>query len=63
MAPDADLVALKVLDKDGKGSISNIIAALDWVGHNAKAFNIKVVNVSAGSGVTESLDGSAHARG
>ena len=54
MAPDADLVALKVLDKDGKGSISNIIAALDWVGHNAKAFNIKVVNVSAGAGVTES---------
>jgi serine protease AprX len=54
MAPDADLVALKVLDKDGKGSISTIIAALDWVGHNAKTFNIKVVNVSAGSGVTES---------
>ena len=32
MAPDAALVALKVLDKDGKGTISNIIAALDWVG-------------------------------
>src|SRR6476620_3033365 len=54
MAPDADLVALKVLDKNGKGSISGIIAALDWVNKNAAAFNIKVVNVSAGAGVTES---------
>src|SRR5262245_1265273 len=54
MAPDADLIALKVLDKNGQGSISNIIAALDWVSKNATAFNIKVVNVSAGAGVTES---------
>jgi len=54
IAPDADLVALKVIDKDGKGSISNIIAALDWVGRNATTYNIKVVNVSAGAGVSES---------
>ena len=31
IAPEASLVSLKVLDKDGKGTISNIIAALDWV--------------------------------
>jgi serine protease AprX len=54
MAPEASLVALKVLDKDGKGTISNIIAALDWVVANAKTHNIRVVNVSAGAGVTES---------
>jgi subtilisin family serine protease len=54
MAPDASLIALKVLDKDGKGTISNFIAALDWVAANAKTHNIRVVNVSAGSWVTES---------
>jgi serine protease AprX len=54
MAPDADLVALKVLDHDGKGSISNILAALDWVARNAAQYHIKVVNLSAGAGVTES---------
>lgn len=54
MAPDASLVALKVLDKDGKGTVSNIIAALDWVAVNARAYNIRVVNLSAGAGVSES---------
>ena len=31
IAPDASLVVLKVLDGNGQGTISNIIAALDWV--------------------------------
>jgi serine protease AprX len=54
MAPDAALVALKVLGKDGTGSISHIIAALDWVVDHAAQYNIRVVNLSAGAGVTES---------
>jgi serine protease AprX len=54
MAPRASLVSLKVLDQDGRGSISTVIAALDWVAANAKAQNIRVVNVSAGAAVTES---------
>jgi serine protease AprX len=54
MAPDASLVALKALDGDGKGTISGIIAALDWVAVNARTYNIRVVNLSAGAAVTES---------
>jgi serine protease AprX len=54
MAPGASLYALKVLDKDGKGTISNIIAALDWVSANASRERIRVVNLSAGAGVSES---------
>src|SRR5882724_10099685 len=54
MAPDADLIALKVLDQNGHGSISTIIAALDWASRNAKTFNIKIVNISAGAAVSES---------
>src|SRR6185369_13436274 len=54
-APDASLVVLKVLDGNGQGTISNIIAALDWVLANHAQYNIRVVNMSVGAGVTESF--------
>jgi serine protease AprX len=54
MAPDASLVSLKVLDGEGRGTISNIIAALDWIAANGAAYNIRVVNLSVGSAVTQS---------
>ncbi len=54
MAPDASLVSLKVLDANGGGTISNIIAALDWVVANHQRYNIRVVNMSLGAAVTES---------
>jgi serine protease AprX len=53
-APDADLVSLKVLDANGQGNISHIIAALDWVVANKDTYNIRVVNLSAGAAVRES---------
>jgi serine protease AprX len=54
MAPEASLVSLKALDSQGKGTISTIIAALDWVAANATRYNIRVVNLSAGAAVTQS---------
>ena len=54
MAPDADIVSLKVLDANGQGTISDIIAALDWVAANAGTYNIRVVNMSVGAGIHES---------
>ncbi len=54
IAPGASLVALKVLDANGQGTISNIIAALNWVATNGAAYNIRVVNMSVGAGVYES---------
>jgi serine protease AprX len=54
IAPKATIVSLKVLDADGKGTISNIIAALNWVATNGAAYNIRVVNMSVGAGVYES---------
>src|SRR5258708_2151211 len=52
--PDANLISLKVLDQDGGGTISNIIAALNWVSLNAKTCNIRVVNMSVAAPVRES---------
>ncbi|MGE0705151.1 MAG: S8 family peptidase [Vicinamibacterales bacterium] len=54
IAPNASIVSLKVLDADGTGTISNLIAALDWVAANHAAYNIRVVNVSIGAPVEES---------
>jgi serine protease AprX len=54
IAPDANIISLKVLDRNGAGTISNIIAALNWVAANATAYNIKVVNMSVGAGIHES---------
>jgi serine protease AprX len=54
IAPKADLVVLKVLDANGRGSISQIIAALNWVVANASTYKVKVVNMSVGAGVYES---------
>ena len=54
IAPAASLVSLKVLDADGRGTISHIIAALDWVSKNAVTYKIKVVNLSVGAGIHES---------
>ena len=54
VAPGASIVALKALDSQGKGKISNIIAALDWILANRAQYNIRVVNMSLGAGVYES---------
>jgi subtilisin family serine protease len=54
IAPGARLVVLKVLDANGVGTISNIIAALNWVAQNHQQYNIRVVNMSVGARITES---------
>jgi subtilisin len=46
VASDATLVSLRVLDKDGKGTLSSIVQALSYISTNAKAGD--VVNMSVG---------------
>jgi subtilisin family serine protease len=46
VASGATLVSLRVLDKDGKGTLSSIIQALSYISANAKAGD--VVNLSVG---------------
>jgi len=56
IAPNASLVVLKVLDGEGNGYISNVIAALDYAVENRARFNIRVVNLSVAAGVYESFN-------
>ncbi|WP_010480187.1 S8 family serine peptidase [Thermococcus zilligii] len=55
MAPGAKLVGIKVLGRDGSGSISNIIAGVDWAVQNKDKYGIRVINLSLGS--SQSSDG------
>ena len=54
IAPGAHIVALKALNGQGAGSISQIIAAIEYAIANKDQFNIRVINMSLGAGVTES---------
>lgn len=46
VAPAADLVSVRVLDAEGKGSYAQVIDGLDWILTNKDTYNIRVVNLS-----------------
>ena len=54
IAPKASIISLKVLDANGLGTISSMIAAMNWIAQNHQAHNIRVVNMSVGARITES---------
>jgi len=52
----AQVVPIKVLDKNGSGYISNIISGINYVANNYITTRINVVNMSFGGGTSTSLD-------
>ena len=56
IAPEAHLIGLKVLDGEGNGYISDVIAALDYAVAVKDVYNIRVINLSVASGVFESYN-------
>ncbi len=48
-APEANLVGVKVLDKNGNGTTSNILKGINWAVENKDQYNIRVINLSLGS--------------
>lgn len=56
IAPNARLVVLKVLDAEGRGRISDVIAAVDYAVTHRQEFNIRVINMSIGASVHESYN-------
>ena len=55
IAPNVDIVALRVLGDDCSGNTSDVIDALEWVGRHHQTYNIRVVNISLGHAVLESI--------
>ena len=54
VASEVHLVGLKVLDAEGNGYISDVIAAIDYAIAVKDVYNIRVINLSVASGVFES---------
>ena len=55
IAPTVDIVSLRVLGDDCSGNTSDVIDALEWIGRNHALYRIKVVNLSLGHAVLESI--------
>jgi serine protease AprX len=56
IAPGARLLVLKVLDGSGRGRISDVIAAFDYVVSHKDVFHTRIINVSVAAGVFESYN-------
>jgi len=46
IAPDVNLVGVRVLNEQGAGTYESVISGLQWVINNKERFNIRVVNLS-----------------
>lgn len=55
IAPKVNLINVRVLDQNGTGSVSSIIAGVQWCIANQAAYNIRVMNMSVGHPVGESF--------
>lgn len=49
MAPEANLIGVKVMDKEGSGNSSDIVAGMQWIADHQKDYNIKVMSLSLGA--------------
>ena len=56
IAPDARIVSLKVLQADGSGRTSDVLAALEWLRANYRRYQVRIVNLSLGHPVFESYE-------
>jgi len=54
IAPGVNLINLRVLDQNGQGTDSQVIAAIETAIRLKNAFNIRVINLSVGRGIFES---------
>ena len=54
IAPGTQLINLRALNSQGVGTVSSVMAALDWVMANRFRYNIRVVNLSIGTAAIQS---------
>jgi serine protease AprX len=54
VAKRADVISVRVLDGQGAGTVSNVVAGINWVITNKSTYKIKVMNLSLGHPVGES---------
>jgi len=55
VAPQANIIAIKVIDGKGQGNASDIAAGMQWVADNQKEYNIRVASLSLGGRASGTL--------
>jgi serine protease AprX len=53
VAPEANLVSVRVLDGEGRGLTSDVLAGLQWILANKDQYGIRIVNLSLGHPIFE----------
>ncbi|MBR1443928.1 MAG: S8 family peptidase [Firmicutes bacterium] len=56
IAPEANIVSIKILSGSGKGNSSDVLAGIQWLLDNKEKYNIKIANFSIGAVPTVSDD-------
>ncbi len=59
VAPDANVLSVRIGDANGLARTSDVIAGLQWIYDNRATYNIRVVNLSIGASIAESYVTSA----
>ena len=54
IAPGADLLSVKVADRDGSAHAGDVIEALQWVVRNKDRYDVRVINISLNSAIADS---------
>ena len=49
IAPDSNIISLKILDNKGNGKKDYLVSACEWIIENHNKYAIKIVNISIGS--------------
>lgn len=64
VAPECNLVILKVLDNMGRGEITAMLEAMEWIQENQERYQIRIVNISVGTrGIADGGEHSGLVRG
>lgn len=53
VAPECNLIVLKVLNKHGNGNVPDVLDGLKWIMENKEQYNIRIVNISVGTSKVE----------
>ncbi|MGI6526126.1 MAG: S8 family peptidase [Caldicoprobacterales bacterium] len=54
VAPEASLIGVKVMDEDGSGNSSDIIAGMQWVADHHQEYHIRIMSLSLGAKPSDS---------
>lgn len=56
IAPESNIVMLKTLNNEGKGNAADVLMGIKWIEENYKRYNIRIVNMSIGTGAETKND-------